>query len=246
MKKLRFLIIALSIVAFSINVAGNSTPADKDSIVSPQFAPEGSDWIGPEIQTIDDYLNQYVRYPESSGKKKQLGTEVVEFVVTTGGELTDFRVINSVSKAIDQEMIRALSQTQGMWKPGLLNGVPVPMKKEVSLVFVPGDNYNLSEIAKKHLESGNKALFEKKNPKRALKHFDQAVKIFPYNKDILSLRSLCRYELGDKQGAREDWKRIVDMEIIGDAAQLETGHLIVKMQSLDGYEELSETLGEGF
>ncbi|HDS07127.1 MAG TPA: hypothetical protein ENO05_05815 [Bacteroides sp.] len=246
MKKTRFILIALSIIAFSVNLTGNSVPAEKDSIVSPQFAPEGSDWIGSDIQTIDEYLDQYVRYPESSGKKKHLGTEVVEFVVTTGGQLTDFRVINSLSKAIDQEMIRALSQTQGMWKPGLLNGVPVPMKKEVSLVFVPGDNYNLTEIAKKHLDSGNEALFEKKNPKRALKHFDQAVKIFPYNKDILSLRSLCRYELGDKQGAREDWKRIVDMEIIGEAAQLETGHLIVKMQSLEGYEELSETIGEGF
>lgn len=245
MKRTICIAAALVLAAVTVNGAGNVAQEKKDSIISPQFTAEGTQWVGKDIETIDDYLDQYVRYPESARNRNSLGTEVVEFVVTTEGELTDFHVINSVSEAIDREMIRALKETRGMWKPGLLSGEPVPMKKEVSLVFVPDDSYNLTEIAKMHLERGNEALFENDNPRKALRHFNQAVKIFPYNKDLLSLRSLCRFELGNKQGAREDWERIVDMEIIGDAAQLETGHLIVKMRELEGYEELTEALEKG-
>ena len=244
MKRDLFILIVLAFAAISIFGTGNKILVQQDSIVSPEFTVAEASWVGPNIQTIDDYLSKYVRYPESSMKSKDMGTEVVEFVVTTEGELKDFRVINSVSEAIDKEMIRALVQTKGMWNPGLLNGIPVPMKKEVSLVFVPDESYDLVEIAKKHLDEANQELFVKKNARRALHHFDQAVKIFPYDKDILSLRSLCRYELGDKEGARDDWKRIINMRI-GEATQLETGYLIIKSRQLKGYEELNKALEEG-
>lgn len=126
----------LAFAAISICGTGNKLLAAQDSIISPVFTVEENSWVGSDVQTIDDYLNKYIRYPEASGKKKQMRTAIIEFVVTTEGEVKVFHVINSVSKAIDEEMVRVLAQTGGMWEPGLLNGMPVPMKKEVSLVFV--------------------------------------------------------------------------------------------------------------
>jgi len=155
-----------------------------------------------------------------------MGTVVVEFVVTDNGELKDYRVINSVSDELDQEVIQALEGTRGMWIPGLINGYPAPMKKLVSLVFTPDNGSDLVQAAKEYFNQGNELLYTKENPKRALKYFNEAVRLLPYEKDLLGVRSLCKYRLGDKQGAREDWERIIDLEL-GDVNQLETGYLII-------------------
>lgn len=228
-------------VIILIGLAVTILSTGQDSIVSPVFMPEKATWLGPEVKTINDYLEKTAKYPEEAKQERKGGTEVVDFVVTAEGELTQFRVINSVSDVIDKEMIRVLEETRGMWKPGLINGIPAPMKKEVYLTFVPNDSYDLTEMAKKNVEQGNEKLFVDKDPKAALKYYDQAVVIYPYDKDILAVRSLCKYEMGDKQGAREDWERIVNMGM-GDAQQLETGIIIVKMKELDGYEELAKFL----
>jgi tetratricopeptide (TPR) repeat protein len=84
-------------------------------------------------------------------------------------------------------------------------------------------------------------LFDQKDPKRALVHYNKAMKIMPYEKDLLSLRSLCNYEPGRKEEARKDWERIVKLNQ-GERSQLETGYLIIKMKELEGYEELQKAL----
>ena len=227
MKRNLIILIGLAVTVVSIGQGSLNILPEKDSITPPEFTVEKATWLGPDIRTISEYLKSYTQYPEDSEKQRLVGTEIVEFVVTSTGVLTDFRVINSVSDEIDKEMIRVLKETRGLWNPGLINGTPVPMKKEVSLTFVPNDSYDLIEIAKKNLEQGNEKLFVEKNPKGALEYYNQAVVILPYEKYILALRSLCKNELGDKQGAREDWERIINMGM-GDAQQLETGHLIIK------------------
>lgn len=230
MKRNLFILIGLALTILSLG---------QDKITSPVFMAEKATWLGSEVKTINDYLESTAVYPEAAKKERKAGTEVVEFVVTAEGELTKFHVINSVSGDIDKEMIRVLEETRGMWKPGLINEEAAPMKKEVYLTFVPNDSYNVVEMAKKNVDQGNEKLFVEKDPKGALEYFDQAVVLLPYDKDIMAVRSLCKYEMGDKQGAREDWERIVNMGM-GDAQQLETGIMIVKMKELDGYEELAK------
>lgn len=230
MKRNACILIGLALTIISIG---------QDQITSPVFMAEKATWLGPEVKTINDYLESTAIYPEAAKKERKVGTEVVEFVVTAEGELTNFHVINSVSDDIDKEMIRVLKETQGMWKPGLINGEAAPLKKEVYLTFVPNDSYNLVEMAKNNVDQGNEKLFVDKDPKGALEFYNQAVVLLPYEKDIMAVRSLCKYEMGDKQGAREDWERIVNMGM-GDTQQLETGIMIIKMQELDGYDELAK------
>ncbi len=194
-----------------------------------------------EIENIDDFLVNFAAYPEYARSWDIVGTVVVDFVVNTEGEVSDIHVINSVSDDLDAEMIRLVEGTSGMWIPGKVDGSPAALKKEVSLTFTPDPNYDLVQIARKHLDQGNYELFEQKDPKRALVHYNKAVKIMPYEKDLLSLRSLCYYELGRKDEARKDWERIVNLNQ-GERSQLETGYLIIKMKDLDGYEELQKAL----
>jgi tetratricopeptide (TPR) repeat protein len=138
-------------------------------------------------------------------------------------------------------MIRLLEGISGMWIPGKIDGSPAPLKKKVTLTFTPDPSYDLLQIAKTHMDNGNRELFEKENPKRALGHYNKAVTLLPYEKNLLLLRSLCNFELGQMDEARRDWGRIVNLNL-GDRSQLETGYIIVKMQELEGYEELQRAL----
>ena len=241
MKKNLFIYIGLTITAMSYGQNGSEVVLQKDSITPPEFWVEKTGGFGSNIKTINDYLKSAVVYPDGAKRQRQMGTVVVEFVVTDNGGLKDYHVINSVSDELDQEVIRALEGTRGMWNPGLINGNPAPMKKEVSLVFMPDDGSDLVKVAKKYFNKGNEMLFTKENPKRALKYFNKAVALLPYEKDLLAVRSLCKYKLGDTQGAREDWERIINMEL-GDVSQLETGYLIIKTKQRDELKELEKLI----
>ena len=240
MKKILFSLFFLSL---TLLIAAQTESELKDKIISPEFDASKAPWAGADVKTIDQYLKKVVEYPEDARSLKLMGTCVIEFVVTPRGRVRDLNVINSVSSSIDRAMISAINDTDGMWKPGSVNGSPAHMKKEVSLVFVPGPEIDLVAEARKQLELGNAALFTDQNPKKALEHLDRAVLMLPYDKNLLSLRSYCKYELGDKKGARKDWERVVNMDI-GETAQLETGYLIIKMKDLDGYEDYNKAVNK--
>ncbi len=59
---------------------------------------------------------------------------------------------------------------------------------------MPDDGSDLVEVAKKYFNQGNEMLFTKENPKRALKYYNEAVALLPYEKDLLAVRSLCKYK----------------------------------------------------
>jgi TonB family protein len=167
-----------------------------------------------ELSPLNDYLLKNIQYPENSKKWGLEGTEVVQFVVTPEGEVKDFNIINSVSKEIDAEVVRVLKTTNQMWKPGMNNETPVAMEKEVSIAFNistddrPVNTTDFFIQAKKNFDIGSKKFFIKENNKSALRYFDKAMQYLPYDKAILLSRGMCRYELGDKNGACQDWNRI--------------------------------------
>ncbi|HSH19882.1 MAG TPA: hypothetical protein VLA03_05495 [Draconibacterium sp.] len=164
-----------------------------------------------EPETISEYLVENFQH---TGNQFFEGTEVVQFTVTPSGELTDFNIINSVSREIDREMIRVLRTTKGMWIPGYSNNLPVEMTKEVSMAFYPAEysSKSVTEIftqkATRYFNDGSKTLFEKHNPKKAMKFYSKGINYLPYEKSLLLLRGICRFETGDKEGAHKDWERL--------------------------------------
>jgi hypothetical protein len=194
---------------------------------------------GHTYKSISDYLIKSMEFPEGSMGFGLLGSEVVEFVVTADGGLTDYQVINSISTNIDEEVIRVLKETSGTWTPAIKNGRPVAMKSEVSVVFKPNDNYNLTEIAEKLGEKGAEELLVKMAPKKALKLYSRALLMRPYEEKFLAARSLCKYEMGDVQGARKDWDRIIYLSQSGNS-QFKPANLDPALKHLQGYAQLSD------
>ncbi|MDD2304239.1 MAG: energy transducer TonB [Prolixibacteraceae bacterium] len=166
-----------------------------------------------EFSTLGEFMSMYIQYPEKAKDRFQEGTEVIQFNVSPSGELADFKIINSITPEIDAEVIRVLKKTDRMWNPGTNNGVPVAMEKEFSISFkLP---YGASDLttdftaeAQSYFKKGNKKFFIKDNNKSALRFYDKAMQYLPNDKALLVTRGMCRYELGDNNGACRDWNRI--------------------------------------
>jgi tetratricopeptide (TPR) repeat protein len=175
---------------------------------TPQFVGNNSE----DSPQINNYLLENIVCPRETAECRKEGTEIVRFTVTPSGELTNFTVVNSVCPKMDDEFIRVLKTTNGMWKPVYNNGVPTEMQHEVAVMV--GD-YNENIIvshffinAKKYFEIGSINLLEKQKPAKALKFFNKSGLYLPNDKSLLTLRGLCHYELGDKENAEKDWNRI--------------------------------------
>ena len=198
-----------------------------------------------QFRSINDYLAKQIQYPEKSKDWQEEGTEVIQFVVTPKSEVTDLRIINSVSSEIDREVIRVLKTTNGLWMPGLNNGQPVAMGKEISINFKfcnSADEINSAtnfvDLAKQYFNKGNRQLFVKENIKSALRQYNKAICYLPNDKSILAIRGICKYELGDKNGACTDWNRVKAL------GGLTTDYYLDKFCELKGYSELVSSLQE--
>lgn len=187
-------------------------------------------------QNLNDFLLSGIEYPVESIKAGNEGTEVIHFVITPLGNITDIRIINSISEIIDLEMIRILEITAGKWIPGTANGEPVAMEKEISVVFKISEKSDFVSKAKSNLELGNKLLFENKNPEKALKYFDKCITLLPNEETLLAVRGLCKYEIGDIEGAKNDWNRLKILEEKNDAELLIETSVIYSQ--LNGYSEM--------
>ena len=192
---------------------------------------------------IRNYLKENVVYPEKAQECRLEGTEVVQFTVTAEGNVADFKIINSVCTLIDEEIIGVLRGTDGMWLPGYNNGNPVDMTKEVSMVFCLDNGTNkptheiFTEKATSYFSNGNKNLYEKHNVKKAMKFYSSGINYLPYDQSLFLMRGMCRYELGDKEGAIEDWTRMTNL-----GCEIDMSEYTAQLSGLKGYEELMAIL----
>jgi tetratricopeptide (TPR) repeat protein len=145
------------------------------------------------------------------------GTEMIRFTVTPSGNVSNLKVVNSICPKIDNELIRVLKTTNGMWKPGYINGEPSSIEREVSVLFAVGEPSNREVIehfthcATSCFKKGSMYFLVKNNPKKALKFYNESVRYLPNDLGILLMRGLCYYELGDTASARKDWNRILSI-----------------------------------
>jgi hypothetical protein len=87
---------------------------------------------------------------------------------------------------------------------------------------------------------GSKNLFEKKNPKKALRNYSMGIKYLPYDKGLLLLRGICRFEINDKEGAHKDWERLKSLG----GFDIESINLTDNLKELKSYNVLADFLKE--
>lgn len=236
-----FLVIAL----IAVTGAGQDKDGnylDESNSTEPRFLGSQSFVNGVlKSESIQEYLNKMIDYPEEPMKCSRQGTEVVEFIVTAAGEPTAFNIVNSVCTEMDMEVIRAIKTTKGKWAPGTVNGEPADLKQEVSVIFTLYSCESYMKKAQKYAQKGNHFLFVLNTPEKALKYFNHAITLRPNEESLLAARSLCRYATGDTTGAENDWKRIKVL------AKKNTDFPVMdlyadQVSKLEGYQEMMKAI----
>ena len=192
-----------------------------------------------QCQSFVDYVAENFQYPDFRNSKICEGTEVVQFVVSPAGEIVDFKVINSLAPEIDAEIIRVLKSTSGMWLPGTSDEKRVSMSREISLAINCNGDRDFEKIARSNFERAHKLWFTRNKPEKALRHYNKGIRYRPYDESLLFMRGLCKFELGDKEGAREDWCRFNDC---GGTVDWEEKFLSDHKHQLKTYDEVVDIL----
>lgn len=78
-------------------------------------------------------LARATNYPESSKRMRETGTVKVEFIVWSDGSISDFEVLESVSKTLDKEAILAVQKVE--FRPAVHDGKNVSSKMSANVGF---------------------------------------------------------------------------------------------------------------
>ena len=202
--KIKALIIAFVLIT---GIAfGQKFGVEDISVTAPKFQNEF-------YNSENEYFSQNAELPTEARAERIQGISLVRFTVTETGNLTDIKFVNSLSREIDEEVLRLLEATDGKWTPGKVNGEAVSMPSEISVAFVINSAEDMIRTAKNHMLKGNKLMYEKNNPSRAIKSYNQAASILPNEESILTARILCNYELNDLEIAERDFEHLKSLAV---------------------------------
>ncbi|MBR8535179.1 energy transducer TonB [Carboxylicivirga sediminis] len=157
-------------------------------VVPPKFA-----GIEPEVKEevkqspICCYLQEHLDIEVPANGMLPEGTVAIEFTVNSNGTLSNFTVANRVNYTLEQAVIECIKETEGMWRPGEVNGQPSPMEKRVYVRFDNPDNESFEQIARDHylvavkrfkkgmyIES-NQLLANKKKVRKSQRQFNSSI-----------------------------------------------------------------------
>ncbi|WP_319481516.1 hypothetical protein [uncultured Draconibacterium sp.] len=192
--------------------------------------------------SLKTYIANNFKYDAEFGETTE-GTEVVKFTVNADGSLSEIEVVNSVSPTVDELITSILEETEYMWMPGKNNGVPVAMEKEIAIQVKLGitessaENRDFDEIARNYFTKGAEKLFFDQKTRKAIRHFETAIRYRPYDQSTLYMLALCEVDRGNTEAAQAYVDRF--RQLGGDKDILEE-KLAQNVKSVDGYELLSQ------
>ncbi len=125
MKKAVLLIIYLALQTLCFAQNYNDPQNMKVNVDQEAYFPPGDD-------SLYRYLYYNIVFPDELKSKVIQGEVIISFIVETDGTLSDFSVIKSLEKGIDEEVIRLIKPLK--YAPTIMNGVK--MRKNV-LLSVP-------------------------------------------------------------------------------------------------------------
>jgi TonB family protein len=84
------------------------------------------------------FISKNMVYPSVSKENEIQGTVFLSYIVRANGNLSDIKVLRSVSggSELDREAIRVLKLTNGKWSPGKQNGKPVHVEMKLPFRFL--------------------------------------------------------------------------------------------------------------
>jgi len=88
------------------------------------------------VTGLYEYLDANIKYPASAVVYDKQGVVVLQFHVTTEGNIEDLELIQNVDPALDKEAYRVVSGMKP-WNPARIGGIPVDTYKRLPIDFSP-------------------------------------------------------------------------------------------------------------
>lgn len=80
------------------------------------------------------YLAKSIKYPVIAQKNKEQGRVIIQMIIGVNGNLSNVKVLRSVSPSLDAEAIRVVGNMP-KWEPGIQKGQAVPVKYTLPITF---------------------------------------------------------------------------------------------------------------
>lgn len=170
--------------------------SSNDIIVMPTFNKSS-------YKKLPEFIANHLLFPISASVNCHQGTVIIKFTVKNNGEIANIKVINPVDPDIDNEAIRVIKLTNGLWQGGLINGKPSDIELTFPITFrlEPDCGRGVDYFIRKGL-----TLFDKSDYKNAIDCFSEVIRRDPYNQEIIKKRIQARTMIHDTIGLKEDMK----------------------------------------
>lgn len=129
MKKL-FIVAFFIFSTFSFLKAQSLSNDDSEILTFAEQMPEYPNGMDSMMRFIQKNLS----YPDKAKKDSIQGKIIVQFVVSKTGAIEDIKIIKSLSKESDEEVMRVVS-IMPRWNPGKQNGKAVSVRFVLPVIF---------------------------------------------------------------------------------------------------------------
>ncbi len=87
------------------------------------------------MQALGQFLSQNLRYPVDAQQAKVQGRVFISFVIDKDGEVDNVQVLKGIGFGADEEAVRVVKATSGLWKAGTQRGEKVRVKYNLPINF---------------------------------------------------------------------------------------------------------------
>ena len=89
----------------------------------------------PAEEAFRDYISRNLKYPQIAAENLISGRVFVQFVIDQRGNVVDVQVIRNIDPLLDNEALRLIQSTSGMWTPAKQRQKPVKVRYTFPIMF---------------------------------------------------------------------------------------------------------------
>jgi tetratricopeptide (TPR) repeat protein len=125
------------------------------------------------------------------------------FIVSEKGIADSVKILEGVDDEFNKRFIKVFNRSRKDWRPATLNGKSVSVQMMVELRYSTSATTIPSFFA---TQKANEA-YQNKDYEVAIYFYDKSLQTTPTDKENLYRRGMCKFQLGNKDAACEDWNK---------------------------------------
>lgn len=131
MKKILFFFITLILVIINLALTATNQESPKLKVVNPKTLTTRPSFPGGD-KAWRKFLSKNLKWPK--GEEGTNGREIISFIVEADGRLTNIKIMRSLGKNFDIEVLRIMKLSPN-WIPAKQNGKSVGTKYYIPISF---------------------------------------------------------------------------------------------------------------